>query len=181
MDISFSGEKKSSLRSPLSKVSSWKLPKMGSSTTSRGWSVGWACTVSVLVEALSSVAGRFSLLHAEDARKRERKRIVVFIIGNKIKGKEVGTVFYKPPLKPTPALPKGGRRERSWDSILQTTPTPPLEKEGMKLALLLIGTFSVIIFVFQWDCGRCAYSCDSRRGVSRCQTPEAARPVAVGI
>ena len=35
---------------------------------------------------------------------------------------------------PTPALPKGGSGERGWDIFLQTTPTPPLEKEGKKLA-----------------------------------------------
>ena len=45
---------------------------------------------------------------------------------------------------PTPALPKGGRWERGWDIVRQTTPNPSfgkggervssLEKEGKELA-----------------------------------------------
>ena len=35
--------------------------------------------------------------------------------------------------KPTPALPKGGRRKKRMGHYLQTTPAPPLKKEGMRL------------------------------------------------
>ena len=35
--------------------------------------------------------------------------------------------------KTHPGPPEGREEEKGWDIILQTTPTPPLKKEGMKL------------------------------------------------